>query len=213
MTTLPPHIKDLFFKTLSGDISIEDFEQWLYQSKELEQLLIADDHFELISYNFKQAGAKYGLASLLKKHIDIGAYEKWKLKKLLDKVEQKQGDYPRAITEFYDLYFRGYAFLDKLALNYGLTLDYPWSPYGLDSFDQMTEQQQKDLADSFYPDINIEIHRVRDWLDTDQIKLKGAQNEFGEYEFIDNRPKEDKPPTTYTVQDRRTSKKWWQVWK
>ncbi|MCS3556459.1 hypothetical protein EDF66_103377 [Sphingobacterium sp. JUb20] len=61
MTTLPPDIKERFYKTIKGKISLDDFEQWLYVNKELEKYLNSDDYFELISLSFKQSGAKYEL--------------------------------------------------------------------------------------------------------------------------------------------------------
>ena len=197
MTKLTPDIKERFFKTIHGDISIGDFEEWLYQSKQLEQLLSQDDYLELISFNFKQSGAIYGLMNLLYKHLDLGEYEAWKLKKLLDQVEHKQGDYPRAITKTYDLYYKGYTFFDNLAFGYGLPLDVPIK-YGVYTFDELTSEQQMKIADSFYPEILEETKRVREWLDSGKIIPTGVQDkDFGYYKFIDNRTELEKEPTTY----------------
>ena len=197
MVQLTPDIKERFLNTIHGDISIDDFEQWIYQSKELENELQPDDHFELISFNFKQPGAVYGLRKLLNKHLEQGEYEAWRLKKLLNIVERKEGDYPSAITEFYDLYYKGYTFFDNLAFGYSLDLEYP-SQYNVDTFDELSLEQQKKLADSFYPQILEEIKRVREWLDSGKIIPTGIQDEFlGYYEFIDRRTEIEKMPTTY----------------
>ena len=58
MTTLPQDIKGRFYKTVKGDISLDDFEQWLYADKELEKHLNPDDYLDLISLSFKKSGAK-----------------------------------------------------------------------------------------------------------------------------------------------------------
>ena len=51
MTTLPQYIKERFFKTIKGDNSLDDFEQWLYADKKLEKYLNSDDYLDLISLN------------------------------------------------------------------------------------------------------------------------------------------------------------------
>lgn len=61
MTTLPHDIKERFYKTITGDISLDDFEQWLYADKELQKHLKANDYHDLISLSFKDNGGKYEL--------------------------------------------------------------------------------------------------------------------------------------------------------
>ncbi|WP_017732852.1 hypothetical protein [Nafulsella turpanensis] len=216
MTQLTPDIKERFFKTIYGEISIGDFEEWLYQSNELEQLLGADDHFELISYNFKQPGAIYGLIKLLYKHLDRAEYEVWRLHKLLGQVEYKEGDYPAAITEFYDLYSKGYTFFDNLAFGYSLFLECP-NQYGVDTFEELTLEQQMNLANSCYPQILEETKRVKEWLKSDKIIPTGTQDkDYGHFKFIDNRTEEEKEPTTFKREEpsqNQLRKKWWQFWK
>ncbi len=66
MKEIPKSIKEIFYKTIKGDIPINDFEQWLYNDKELEKLLKLDDYLELILLKFNKSGAKYELWNLLK---------------------------------------------------------------------------------------------------------------------------------------------------
>ena len=66
MTTLPREIKERFYKTIKGDILLDDFEQWLYSDKEFEKYLNSNDYLDLISLSFKKSGAKYELCNLLK---------------------------------------------------------------------------------------------------------------------------------------------------
>jgi len=214
LKTLPDELKYRFFKTIFGDISVSEFEQWLYQTDDVERHLMADDYLDLISYNFKQPGAKYGLVQILEKHINLGEYQTWKLENLLNSVERKEGNYPSAITEFYDLYCRGYGFLDDLGFGYGLALDCPYTSNGHGSFEDLTKQQQLELADSFFPQIITEIERVRNWLHSGKIVLTGEKDELGHYEYVDNRTEEEIRPTTFTKESNSTTvKKWWQVWK
>ena len=48
----------------------------MYESKDIERVLHSDDYLDLISLNYKRSGAKYELFNLLKKHIDLGEFEK-----------------------------------------------------------------------------------------------------------------------------------------
>jgi len=65
MSALPPNIEHYFFDTIYGKVTLEEFEQWVYTNKELESLLDENDYLELISFNFKNSGAKYELVNLL----------------------------------------------------------------------------------------------------------------------------------------------------
>jgi hypothetical protein len=222
--TLPADIKETFFQTLYGDKSVLDFEQWLYMDKRLESTLTPEDYLDLISYGYKGDRVKYGLYKLLEKHIDKGEYEKWKLLRILNRALQRDNDLPKLLMLFYDLYCKGYNFLDNLGLGYGLAVEVPYSQ--ADSWDELTPTQQKKLLDSFYPDIENEIKKVIEWLQTDKVVLTGIQDEYNHYEYIDNRTDDEKKPTAFKVTTIETtttkaytdtvnsvnSKPWWKFW-
>lgn len=47
--------KQTFFRLLNGDISISDFEQWVYASGDmLEKELESEIYLELVSFNYNQ---------------------------------------------------------------------------------------------------------------------------------------------------------------
>jgi len=104
MTTIPQDIKERFYKTIKGDISLDNFEQWLYADKELEKYLNSTDYLDLISLSFQQSGAKNELWNLLKKHIDLGEFETYKMLELLNEAKQKTERLPHILMKFYDLY-------------------------------------------------------------------------------------------------------------
>lgn len=196
---LPHNVQQMFFKTLVGDVSIREFECWVYDSKELEQGLPPDNYLDLISFDYNQPHAKYELVKIFESLTEKGEFETWKLKRLLKQCIERKNDYPNALVQFYDLYCKGYYFLDNLAFGYALPLDCPWSAFGVDSFEQLTSSQQMQLADSFYPDIEPELIKVNNWLDSKKIILTGNRDEdLGRFEFVDNRTEEEKKPTAYT---------------
>jgi len=216
MTETPQNIKDKFFKILLGEIPIEDFENWVYNSSELENYIGSDDYTDLISLDYKKQGAKYDIQKMIRKYIDKSEFETWKMKILLFNALNRTGDYSLAIRLFYDLYCQGYDFMDNLAFGYGLTLDCPYSSYGVDSFEELTNEQKDRLVNSFYPDIQKELTKVLSWIDSGLVVLTGEQDEYNRFKFIDYRTESDKQPTAYKVErieneDRKTE--WWKIWK
>ncbi len=188
MIVLPEHIELLFFKTLKGETPIQEFEQWLYSSKELEPIVPEDEYLDFISLSYKASGASHELAKLLRKHIDLGKYETWKLRNLLSGVMKREGDYVAGIIKFYDLYCKGYYFLDCLAFRYGLPLDSDTYRIG---------ERKFEVAARFYPAIEADIQRVLDLLDSGRIRLTGEADDMGYLKFADSRSREEIEDAAY----------------
>lgn len=230
MTTLPQDIKERFYKTIKGEISLGDFEQWLYADKELEKYLKSNDYLDLISLSFKKSGAKYELWNLLKKHIDLGEFETYKMLGLLNEAKQKTERLPYILMEFYDLYCKGYNFFQDLGLGIGLAVEVPRvNNTTADTWDELTSEQQKEFLDNFSPELEEGIEQVIYWLETRKIILTGEQDEIGHYEYRDLRTEEEKKSKLWvtvsedketgfsasknTLWDKQTDKKWWEFWK
>jgi hypothetical protein len=230
MTTLPQDIKDRFYKTINRDISVIDFEQWLYADKELEKHLKSDDYLDLISLSFKKSGVKYELWKLLKKHIDLGEYETYKMLRLLNEAKQKNERLPYILMEFYDLYCRGYNFLQDLGLGIGLAVQVPRANNSTaDTWDELTAEQQKELLDSFSLELEECVEQAINWLETRKIILTGEQDDIGYYVYNDLRTEEEKKSKLWetVLEDKATGfsaskstlcvkqrdNKWWEFWK
>jgi len=230
MTTLPQNIKERFYKTIQGVFSLDDFEQWVYANKELENLLNPDDYLDLISLNFKKSGAKYELWNLLKKYIDLGEFETYKMLELLNKAKRKTERLPYILMEFYHLYCNGYDFLQDLGLGIGLEVQVPsLKNTTAEAWDELTIEQQKELLDSFSPKLEECIEQVLFWLETRKIILTGKQDEIGHYHYEDFRTEEERKSKLWVtvsedkvtgfsaikniLWDKPTDKKWWEFWK
>ncbi|TJZ53809.1 hypothetical protein FAZ15_17475 [Sphingobacterium olei] len=193
MTTLPQNIKEKFYRTIEGGISLADFEQWLYADEQLEKHLSPDDYLDLISLSFKKSGAKYQLWNLLRKHIDLGEFETYKMLGLLNEAKQKTERLPFILMEFYDLYCKGYNFLQDLGLGIGLAVEVPRvNNTTADTWDELTSEQQKELLDSFSPELEECIEQVIYWLEAKKIVLTGEQDEIGHYDYEDLRTEEER---------------------
>jgi hypothetical protein len=197
MRDLPENIKHYFFDTLNGKVTLEEFEQWVYSNKELEAILDENDHLELISFNFKKNGAKYELVKLLSgKYIDLGEYEKWKLLNNLKTALKRDEQLGLILREFYDLYCRGYAFLNDLGLGYGLTIEVPPSPkYKVDTWEELSDSEKQELLDSFYPQLEFDIKRAIEWIENERLKFTGH------YEYEDLRTEKERVSTVWTEVD------------
>lgn len=193
MTTLPKDIRERFYNTIKGDISLDDFEQWLYADKELEKYLKFDDYLDLISLSFKKSGAKYELWNLLKKHIDLGAFETYKILTLLNEAKEKNERLPYILMEFYNLYCIGYTFFQDLGLGIGLTVEVPRVDNNTaETWNELTSEQQKEMLARFSPELDECIEQVILWLDTKKIILTGEQDEIGHYDYEDLRTEEER---------------------
>ncbi|MBB6461848.1 hypothetical protein [Flammeovirga kamogawensis] len=68
MKEISEHIELKFYEVLKHKISIQDFEKWVYETKELELELLEDIYTDLISLNYKtkyNALAQYRIESSL----------------------------------------------------------------------------------------------------------------------------------------------------
>ncbi len=186
--TLPYEIKEKFYKVINDEIALDNFEQWVYSNDELEKYLGSKDYMDLLSLSFKESSDKYELWKLLKNHIEPGEFETYKMLKLLKEAQQKTDRLPYILMDFYNLYCKGYGFLQDLGLGFGLAVAAPCvNGSTAETWDELTVEQQKELLDSFSPKLEECIEQIICWLETKQIILTGKQNEMGQYGYEDFR--------------------------
>lgn len=200
MTILPQNIKERFYQAVKGGISLDDFAQWLYSDRELERHLEPDDYLDLISLNLNENGAKYKLRNLLKKHIDPGEFETYKMLELLNEAKQNNERLPYILMEFYELYCIGYTFLQDLGLGIGFAVVAPSvNNSTAETWDELTPQQQKEMLDSFSPELEKCIEELINRLTTKKIILTGKQDEMGHYNYQDFRTEKEKKSRLWVV--------------
>lgn len=209
MGKLPEKIKNRFYNMLVKKQSVIGFEKWVYESKELEETIDEDSHLDFISLNYNSSGAYYELKKLIENQIDKVEFSKWKLLTELNNVRERKGNYHLCIMNFYDLYCKGYGFMDKLAFDYGLTLVCPYSIYDVESYEELNQNQRDNIVENFYPKIIIEIDKVIYWLKNNEITLKKTTNEFGLLKYVDLRIEED--IAYITPKEKENKKKWWKL--
>jgi hypothetical protein len=166
-----------------GTTPVETFEQWVYTTPELESVLRQDDYLNLIALDFSRQSSQYEATKVLRRYIQAGEYETWKLKTLLLALINQEQDPRHLLYTFYELYCNGYSFLDGLGLGYGLALVVPPGAYRADSWDELNKEDQQRLLHSLLPEAIAEARTVLNWLDDGSIVITNEQDEFGQYMY------------------------------
>jgi len=185
MNKLPLDIQIQFFKVYNNEITIADFENWLYSKKELEQLLNNDTYIDLISLNFKGRHIKHGMGKIIDPFLDFGKFEERKIRKILIDLIERTDDFTKSLIDTYDLYCSGYNFFDNLGLGYGLTFSEDFWDYS--DWENLTYLQKEKRIDRIYPGVKKEAEFVLNWIDEGKIVPTGETDNIGNYGYIDNR--------------------------
>ena len=98
--------KQTFLQLLDDEITVKDFEQWVYQySVNLEKELQADLHHDLISFNYNQKDSFTRLKDKIFSLVDNEEFNIWRTKKLLVDIIENKNDLVLATRKLRKLYF------------------------------------------------------------------------------------------------------------
>lgn len=179
MKTLPFDLQKPFFKVLLEQGLLSEFETWVYHTPSLEAYLSADAYLALISLDFNDKKSLLNLEKLITPHLDFIQYYQDKLSATLLALTDTPDDKQR-LAQIYDWYCQGYAFLEKLALEFGLTADLSlWeADYQAFQFSQSDLQKIQTTAKALY-----------DKLKSGQIVLLASPSyDCNETHYQDNHP-------------------------
>jgi hypothetical protein len=181
MKNLPQHIENQFFKFLNKETSIEDFEQWVYATDELETVLSADLYQELIAFNFN---ARYVLASLypiLMDCLDESKFEKYRIIYLLDLIIEKDVLWRKAVEDLDNECINSYAFL------------YIFCRLNDEIYENQREiETEFDSIEKLYSWSKNEAIKMKNWLNSETIIIKGREGHRKGTNYIDNRKENEK---------------------
>ena len=175
------------YKLIAQEYELSRFEEWIYSNKELEGILDPEEYLEIISLNYKISSSLYEAERILKRHIDIGKYHEWFVRRVLQKVIDRPSDANKYIEQCYDLYCDGFGFLDNLGLSYGLSIKVPPSNYNAESWSELTSSEQLKLIDNLYPAVAEEAKRVLNWFNNGEIVITGDDGKYQGIKYDDNR--------------------------
>ena len=192
MKEIREHIEQKFYEVLKYKISIHDFERWVYETKDLELELSEDIYTDLISLNYKDKYAHNELEKIVKPFVDNGKFEIKRISKYLKSIIDRDEKCAESIELTYDLYCNGYAFLRRLGLTYGLLISCPPAGNYQKSWNEITNAEQDELLNKFYPDIIVDAQSALTWINKGKIIIKDTVNELGDYEYDDLRNQEER---------------------
>ncbi|WKK83579.2 barstar family protein [Marivirga arenosa] len=118
----PNRIK--FYQFLNDDLSLESFEKWIYENKELENTIPEDHYNDLLAFNFKSREVKKYIKSVVKKHFDWREYEKWRTVELLKKIKSGKVEIVLATRKLRKLYLEQELEIKRPFLSIGLAIGY-----------------------------------------------------------------------------------------
>lgn len=188
------------FQFLNRDKTIKDLEKWVYSNSELENRLSSDDYLTFISLDFDDKYTPAIAEKIISDLVNSNDYIIWKLRELMMSIIKRSENVYLPITTTYEMYCKGYRFLDKLGMNFGLDIASAGPKY--EGWKTLDSYEQNNLIDSFYPEIIEHAKRVLSCLDLG--KLKFTDNNFDD--FIDGYPESERFISYPNYIDRRSIK-------
>ncbi|MDO3695969.1 barstar family protein [Wenyingzhuangia sp. chi5] len=108
---------------------MELFESWVYENKELENVISEENYIDLLAFNFKSREIKNFIKSIIQKHFDWKEFEKYRTIELLKNIKSGNIEIVLASRKLRELYLEQEEeikrpFLTiKLAIGYESELD------------------------------------------------------------------------------------------
>jgi hypothetical protein len=112
--TILTEFKQNVFRVLEGYMALAEFEQWLYQSKELPDLMGQDAVLEAFTFNYTLPDAKYRFKKAIFPYFDEDDFLLWKVKSNLRDLMASRDNRDRILHDFYYLGYDGYFFLQSI---------------------------------------------------------------------------------------------------
>lgn len=184
MSSIPFSLEQKIHQVITQRLSLQDFEQWLYQNDELE-VLDPNLYLELISFDYSHESSFKEFQLSFEKYVGFHKFETDLIKEYLYSIIDRENDYQHSIWKLYELYCTGYEFLQKLGLKYGLCLIDTSYPVEL-------VKDSNDIIDMFYPDIISDAKNVLGWLEEGKIIFREKKSERGGFKYDDLRTEEEK---------------------
>lgn len=123
MTNINPN-RIKFYQFLNDDILLESFESWVYESKELENIIPVDHYNDLLAFNFKSREVNTFIKSIIKKHFNWKEFEKYRTIELLKSIKFGNVEIVSATRKLRKLYIEQKEEIKRPFLTIGLAIGY-----------------------------------------------------------------------------------------
>lgn len=179
---LPIDCSKIIVDFIQGDISVHEFEQWIYSNEELEENLSNEKYSELISLNFADKGIRYSVDALLDDLIDYGSLHKEQILKILEDWINHTQNPIDILTKLYNFAEQGYYFLSENDLigNFG-----EQGKSVIHIMDRtLSEQEQRKIIEGSYGGFTNFINQIKSKLKEGKIVLTGKKKKVEFYGTI-----------------------------
>jgi len=161
---------------LKGKVTLYELEHWIYDHKELEDILGESHYSEMITRDYKSKYSFIDTEKQIRTIVDLGTYEQERIMDLLNSLTDCQDDGSDVMDILYDEYCNGYTFLRYIALVH-VTLT--------DEYKESLEHNQKKPLD-YNESVIKEAKRLLNFFNREELKITF------EHEYMDERKEEDK---------------------
>ena len=160
------------YQLLSKHLSVADFEQWVYNTPEIETVLSEDDYLALISLNYKSSAAFYELQQLLSPYVNWAGVRRQQLVAILQTIVRHEtaDETLVALSETYNWYCRGYSFLQDIAFSF-LSADHNFDWHLQGEWNKETEGDKHKYLARFYPEAQKLAEQLIHQLESGRIQL------------------------------------------
>jgi hypothetical protein len=167
-------IQKQFYNIYKGLISVFEFEEWLYNTPEIEDVYGNDFYFNLLDLNYRGKHVKNDLERVIETKIPFGEFEQMRIVLLLEKIiHEKEDDLGEVLEQIYDDYCRGYSFLRYLGLTYVSEIDNDFN-------------RKREILNNIKPKMVTEAKRLLSFFQRGLLKINV------ENEYIDFRAEEER---------------------
>lgn len=194
-------VKETLFRFLEGDICLSDFENWIYGSEQLKVLIGKDLYLELVSVDFRREAARYESERTIFSVIERNEFIEWRLCRLMNRIIARPADVHGDILLAYRLYCRGYRFLAKIGMTYGINVACPLPMNN--EWEGLSESQKDSIISGFYPAIIPDAQRILRALKNRQIIFSNSDDTSllhgfpDKPDYLDNRTLSEQKKTAY----------------
>jgi hypothetical protein len=188
--TIPREMKENIFLATEGQMSLKDFESWLYANDTLSNQMNESVVLEVYAFNYNQKDAQARFSSALLPYFDRDEFLLWKITLNLKEIIEGRDSVDRILSEFARLADEELPFLYDLAY-YRFFLDEEW--FNRDAMIAKLKRNANELlveiaAESKDPQFKVSSF-VREstsepaWATNDVEIVKGASSQKKWWEF------------------------------
>ncbi|MEK5481797.1 hypothetical protein [Viridibacillus sp. FSL R5-0888] len=165
------NIQKQFYNIYKGQISISEFEEWLYKTQEIESVYGNDFYFNLLDLDYRKKHIKNELQKLIETKIPFNEFEQTRIISLLENIKYEKGDIVEILEQLYDDYCNGYSFLRYLGLTYITGIDALPKLQQKDEWDKSEFDSKREILNSIKPKIINEALRLLSFFQKGLIKI------------------------------------------